>query len=187
MFQGAYLATAIPGAVLKDLEIEEKENRNVPLVLSYEVEIPAFAKKSGETRRVEVPFKTSLRKQSGGLPMRQTPLVMTQHADKSVDLILEIPEGMSAVLWDDFNDAEASTWGEIRREKMVQGNRVRLSYRTVLDVDRVPPEKYVAFLLFARKVDRLSNMDFVLTEGETDISAPGTKGRLLDNKSSKYD
>ncbi len=163
MFQGAYLATAIPGAVLTDLRILEKENRNVPLVIEYDVVIPGFAKKSGNLLRVEAPFKTELRKRTGGLPMRTTPLVLAMHADKSVDLRLTLPEGMAVVLGDDFTEAVSSAWGEARREHAVSEGRARLKYRTLLDVDRVSPAQYVKFLLFARKVDRISNLDFKLS------------------------
>jgi len=167
MFQGAYLATAIPGAVLTDLRIHDKENRNVPLVIEYDVYIPGFAKRNGNLLRAEAPFRTELRKRTGGLPMRTTPLVLAMHADKSVDLKLTLPEGMKVVLGEDFTEAVTSPWGEARREQAVSEGQARLKYRTMLDVDRVPPSQYLKFLLFARKVDRISNLDFKLSTGDS--------------------
>ena len=158
IFQGAYLAAAIPGAVLKQLRIKGQKDAEAPLVFQYDVVIPDFGRTRGNSTRVELPFVTNLGKQAGGLPLRETDLVMGVHIEKRVDASIVLPKG-EILLKGSENDAHRTTeWGAFSRYERFADGKVELGYQTQLDVDRVSPDAYQRFLTFARHVDEHSQL-----------------------------
>ncbi len=158
MFQGAYLATAIPGAVLKKLTVLGRDNRDAPLVLEYDVDIYNLAEREGKGFRVEMPYATNVGKQTGGLPDRTTALVLGMHVEKSVAVTIEAPKGYQVTPVVDNGKSVRGEWGSATRTVKIEGDRASLGYELRLDAPRVEADRYEAFLGFVQSMDRVSKM-----------------------------
>lgn len=156
MFQGAYLASAIPGAVLKKLTISGRDSLDAPLILDYDIDIYGFAEKEDDGFRVEMPFATNVGKQTGGLPDRTTALVLGMHVKKSVDVTLVPPEGFRVTPVVNNGKNVRGEWGSATRQVTLDGEKASLAYDVRLDAARVEADRYEAFLGFVQSMDRVS-------------------------------
>jgi hypothetical protein len=172
IFQGAYLAAAIPGAVLKKLVIKGQKQPEDPLVLQYDVSIPDFGRKRGETFRGTLPFTTKLGKKVGGLPSRETDLVMGLHIEKQAHATIVLPKGLTLDEDATHNAAEKSKRGAFKRYRKGSEGTVVYGYRVHVDVERVVPSEYQTFLEFAREVDELSDISLRFVRKKVTIQHP---------------
>lgn len=164
LFQSAYLSEALPGASLIRLDIEGLKNPDRPLCFEYDVAVSGFASADGENSLyIKLPYETNFGKQSGGLPSRITPLTLSLHATKTVETTLDIPTGMRFVEDKDAEQSADRSWGHASRGIRITGNKAVAKFETTVDIDRIEPEEYEAFLAFAKKVDRASNISLRFT------------------------
>ena len=161
LFQSTYLAEAVPGARLTQLDIRGLKDSEAPLIFEYDVVVPGFAIPKGEDElMVKLPFATNFSKQSGGLPTRLTPLVLSLYVAKTVDTSIRMPSGMHAVWSGPPERTETTSWGSVRRTVLSAENTFYVKFDTSVDVFRVEPSDYTGFLAFSKDVDLLSETSF---------------------------
>jgi tetratricopeptide (TPR) repeat protein len=157
LFQGEYVANVLPGAELIRLNIEGLNDQEASLIFDYDVVIPKFARAEENNKfLVHLPFSTDFSKQSGGLPTRTVPLVLSVHARRTVETTIEIPATFQLIPDTSFAETVRETWGIAERSIVASDSKVVISLKNEMNVDRVPPEKYASFLSFVRKADQIS-------------------------------
>ncbi len=157
-FEETYLSSAIQGARLEHLGIENLDNPQKPLILNYQVAVPGFARMEGSALIIEAPHPLTLVKQAGGLPARATPLVLAARVNKKVTASISLPRGYTAKIATPSINPISSEWGTATSWHEVKGRVARFGYEAGLFTDRISVLEYPAFLDFARSVDRLSEL-----------------------------
>lgn len=158
------LSDALPGARLVSIDVLGMNDLDSPLVLRLDVEVNAFAQKSRGALIVPPPFASTIHLGTfAQLESRETPLVIPPGAALriEVDMEIELPKGAKA-------DAviPPSKKENDGRAFEVQDTLKGSSYivhRTVdVPAGRVAPEKYAAFVSFAREADEALHRDIVV-------------------------
>lgn len=168
LFQSAYLSSAIPGARLVRLNIQGLESPDEPLRFEYDIVVPNFATAQGkEHLYLKLPFATNFSKQSGGLPKRSVPLVLSLHVSKTVDMEIELPDGFHAVPVDSPEQFISREWGSARRRILYSEKKIMTVFTTEVHVNRVPADKYPEFLTFSRTIDRASDIALKINKLES--------------------
>jgi hypothetical protein len=158
-FEESYLGEVIAGAALKSLRLEGLDDPEAPLRITYEIEIPRLGSRADRGLNVIVPFPITLLKRIGGLAERITPIVIQSRIEKTVNAAIELPPGFSLRARESGGSIE-SEWGRARRVVRLEDRIVEAEYRAQLAADRVEPDEYADFMVFARELDRLTRLEF---------------------------
>jgi tetratricopeptide (TPR) repeat protein len=156
------LGLALPGARVKELEVEQLEDLDEPLVLRMKVEAPFLAKASGGELRLTVPFLPKLGNLTV-LEQRQTPIYLSERvaSHSHVKLRIELPEGASVV------DAKTSEHLQeklryVKVDDQLNGKLLQVERELSLPAGRVAPTDYPAFRKWLTRADGVLNRTVVI-------------------------
>jgi hypothetical protein len=149
------LANNIPGARLKDLRMENKEDLNAPLVLRMKADVPQLARSMGDGKLlIKQLFAVDIA-QIASLPQRQTPLLLgsSSHVDVSFQIVTPTTMRLPASLpGGEIRDGDRS----VVVKDSVEGNAIRLVRTVDIPAGRVQPGvEYARFVAFTQAADQL--------------------------------
>jgi hypothetical protein len=152
-FEESYASNVVPGAALKSLSIEQREDPEAPLVIAYELAVDSIGHKVGNELRIPPLFPASLQAQFARLSQRTTTELVVPGPSSRVHVTVDLPKG--AKLGSLPKPARINL-GKARfeLESKDQGKQVELTRRVELPLGRVAPADYPAFAEFCRDVDR---------------------------------
>ncbi|HEX6240656.1 MAG TPA: hypothetical protein VFZ61_07180 [Polyangiales bacterium] len=152
-FEESYASNVVPGAALKSLSIEQREDPDAPLVIAYQLEVDSLGHKVGNELRIPPLFPASLQAQFARLSQRSTTALIVPGPKSRVHVTVDLPKGAKL-----GSLPKPATLGlgkarfELRSKD--QGKQVELSRSVELPLARVAPADYPAFAEFCRNVDR---------------------------------
>jgi tetratricopeptide (TPR) repeat protein len=153
VLEAELLGVALPGARIRELEVEHLSDLDEPVRLVLAVELPSFARLVDGALEIDAPFLPSLGR-LGALQSRQTPLVLpeTQATRAAIELRIRLPKGahfageLAPVLFED----------EGRRAEVAdrtEGGSLELVRSIELPAGRVAPADYARFRDFVLAAD----------------------------------
>lgn len=156
------LANHLPGARLKDLRMENKEDLAAPLVLKMKAEVPQLARSVGGGKLLLKQLFAVDIAQVAALPQRQTPLLLgtSSHVEVSFQIVTPSTMRLPASLpGGELRDGDRS----VIVKDTVEGNAIKL--RRVIDIPagRVQPgAEYARFVAFTQSADQLLAREIAL-------------------------
>lgn len=149
------LANNLPGARLKELKMENKEDLAAPLVLRMKAEVPQLARNVGGGKLlVKQLFAVDIA-QVASLPQRQTPLLLGSSSHVDVNFEILVPKTMKlpgSLPGAELRDGDRSV---VVRDA-VDGNALRLVRVVDIPAGRVQPGvDYARFVKFTQAADDL--------------------------------
>jgi hypothetical protein len=139
------LGLALPGARVKDLEVENLDDLDAPMRLALTIDVPGLARLGESELILDVPFLGSVGRLVR-LPTRQTPLYIGERlaTRTRVELTIRLPAGaeiISAGTDVSIKDARITV---VTSTKKVAGG-VKIIRELILPAGRVQPADYPAF------------------------------------------
>jgi hypothetical protein len=156
------LANNLPGARLRDLKIENKDDLAKPLVLRMKADVPQLARSAGTGKLILKQLFAVDIAQVASLPQRQTPLLLGSSSHVEVDFDIVAPTTMRlppTLPGGEIRDGDRSV---LVRDK-VEGNLLKLSRVVDIPAGRVQPgSEYARFIEFTREADQLLAREIAL-------------------------
>jgi hypothetical protein len=155
------LGRNLPGARLRDLKIENKDDLSAPLTLHLTAEASQLARVEGNRLVLKSLFAMHLA-QLAGLPSRQTPMLLgvSSHVDVAFEIVLPESMRMPASLPDgEVKDGERV----VQVNDKVNGHSIVLSRTVDIPAGRVQPgEDYAKFSRFVQDADAMLEREVVI-------------------------
>jgi hypothetical protein len=156
------LANNLPGARLKDLRMENKEDLNAPLVLKMKAEVPQLARNIGNGKLLLKQLFAVDIAQIASLPQRQTPLLLGSSSHVAVSFQIVTPTGMrlpGSLPGGELRDGDRS----VVVKDSVEGNAIKLVRVVDIPAGRVQPgAEYARFVQFTQSADQLLAREIAL-------------------------
>lgn len=155
------LATNVPGARLKSLTFENKEDLAAPLVVKMKAEVPQLARSVSNKLLLKSLFRVDIA-QVASLPERQTPLLLASSSHVEVKLQIVVPSTMrmpSSLPSGSLKDGDRT----VVVKDTVEGNAITLNRVVDIPAGRVKPgEEYARFVAFTRAADQLLEREIAI-------------------------
>ena len=155
------LASTLPGARVKDVKVEHKNDLDEPLVLKVKAEVPQLGRVQGNEVMVKPIFPLHLA-QLATLPARQTPLLLGAWSwvELKFDVVatgsLRMPSSLPTNV---FKDGERV----VSVKDAVQGHALHFARVVDLPAGRVQPgDEYAAFARFTHDADAALEREIAL-------------------------
>jgi cellulose synthase operon protein C len=149
------LANNLPGARLKELRMENKEDLGAPLVLRMKAEVPQLARDIGGGKLLLKQLFAVDIAQIASLPQRQTPLLLgtSSHVEVSFQIVAPTTMRLPATLpGGELRDGDRS----VVVKDVVEGNALKLVRVVDIPAGRVQPgDDYTRFVQFTQQADQL--------------------------------
>jgi tetratricopeptide (TPR) repeat protein len=149
------LANNLPGARLKDLRMENKDDLAAPLVLKMKADVPQLARNMGSNKLVLKQLFSVDIAQIASLPQRQTPLLLgsSSHVEVAFQIIaptsMRLPAGLPG---GELHDGDRS----VVVKDSIEGNALKLVRVVDIPAGRVQPgAEYARFVQFTQQADQL--------------------------------
>ena len=156
------LANNLPGARLKELRMENKEDLAAPLVLKMKAEVPQLARSLGGGKMVLKQLFAVDIAQIATLPQRQTPLLLGSSSHVEVDFQILTPTTMRlppTLPGGELRDGDRS----VVVKDSVEGNALKLVRLIDIPAGRVQPgAEYARFVQFTQSADQLLAREIAL-------------------------
>lgn len=156
------LANNIPGARLRELKMENKDDLAAPLVLKMKAEVPQLARNVGGGRLVLKQLFSVDIAQIASLPQRQTPLLLSSSSHVEVSFQILTPTNMrlpASLPGGELRDGDRS----VVVKDNVEGNAIRLIRVVDIPAGRVQPgAEYQRFVQFTQGADQLLAREIAL-------------------------
>lgn len=156
------LANNLPGARLKELRMENKEDLAAPLVLKMKAEVPQLARSIGGGKMVLKQLFAVDIAQIATLPQRQTPLLLGSSSHVEVDFQILTPTTMRlppTLPGGELRDGDRS----VVVKDSVEGNTLKLVRVIDIPAGRVQPgAEYARFVQFTQSADQLLAREIAL-------------------------
>lgn len=158
------LANNVPGARLKDLRMENKDDLAKPLVLRMKAEVPQLARSAGGGKLVLKQLFSVDIAQIASLPQRQTPLLLASSSHVEVAFHIITPSSMrlpSALPGGEIRDGDRS----VIVKDAIEGNAIKLVRVVDIPAGRVQPgAEYSRFVTFTQSADQLLAREITIGE-----------------------
>ncbi len=149
------LANNLPGARLKDLRMENKDDLAAPLVLKMKADVPQLARNIGGGKLLLKQLFSVDIAQIASLPQRQTPLLLGSSSHVEVDFQIIAPTTMrlpASLPGGELRDGDRS----VIVKDAVEGNALKLVRVVDIPAGRVQPgAEYARFVQFTQSADEL--------------------------------
>jgi cellulose synthase operon protein C len=156
------LANNLPGARLKDLRMENKEDLAAPLVLKMKAEVPQLARSVGGGKLLLKELFAVDIAQIASLPQRQTPLLLGSSSHVEVNFQILAPTTMrlpGTLPGGELRDGDRS----VVVKDAVEGNALKLVRVVDIPAGRVQPgADYARFVQFTQSADALLAREIAL-------------------------
>lgn len=155
------LATNVPGARLKSLTFENKEDLAAPLIVKMKAEVPQLARSVSNKLLLKSLFRVDIA-QVASLPERQTPLLLATSSHVEVKLQIVVPSTMrmpNSLPSGSLRDGDRT----VVVKDTVEGNAITLNRVVDIPAGRVKPgEEYARFVAFTRAADQLLEREIAI-------------------------
>lgn len=156
------LANNLPGARLRELRMENREDLAKPLVLRMKADVPQLARSLGGGKLVLKQLFAVDIAQIASLPQRQTPLLLgsSSHVEVAFQILTPTTMRLPASLpTGELRDGDRSV---VVRDS-VEGNAIKLARVVDIPAGRVQPgEEYKRFVAFTQGADQLLAREIAL-------------------------
>jgi cellulose synthase operon protein C len=149
------LANNLPGARLKDLKMENKDDLAAPLVLRMKADVPQLARNVGGGKLLLKQLFAVDIAQIASLPQRQTPLLLgtSSHVEVAFQILtpttMRLPPSLPG---GELRDGDRS----VVVKDAVEGNAIKLIRVVDIPAGRVQPgAEYARFVAFTQSADQL--------------------------------
>lgn len=149
IIESKLLGQNLQGARLRDFKIVDEKELDKPLIIEVKTEVPQLATPSTMGLLLSPPFMPRL---TGLTPLarRATPLLIQQETSQSLDLSLELPEGMKATSEHVSDQTDLSSY-QIKDE--TDSGQIHLKRVVSTRAGRVPVSQYASFQKYANQAD----------------------------------
>ncbi len=149
IIESKLLGQNLQGARLRDFKVVDENELDKPLVIEVKTEVPQFATPSTMGLLLSPPFMPRL---TGLTPLarRATPLLIQQETSQSLDLSLELPEGMKATAARISDETDLSSY---HIEDEAGSGRIHLKRVVSTRAGRVPVSQYASFQKYTNEAD----------------------------------
>ncbi len=151
----------LPGARVRDVKVEHKDDLDAPVELKIKAEVPQLARAQGKDLAVRPIFPLHLA-QLASLPERQTPLLLGTSSHVEVHFEVVLPEGMRAPTSLPAGEAKD---GEriVTVRDTVRGRTIYLERIADVPAGRIQPgAEYAKFVQFAERGDTLFEAEILV-------------------------
>lgn len=155
------LASSLPGAHVRDVQFEDKNDPDRPLTLKIKADVSQFGKAAGDRVTLRPPVSMQIA-QLATLAQRQTPLLLGAASHVEVDFHVVAPASFK--MPGSLGGAEVKDGDRVVRvDDKVQGHEIVFSRLVDLPAGRVQPGKeYAAFVKFTQDADALLEREVAL-------------------------
>ncbi|CAN5573881.1 hypothetical protein BH09MYX1_BH09MYX1_63020 [soil metagenome] len=155
------LASTLPGAHVRDVQFDDKNDPDRPLTLRIKADVSQFGKVMGDKVTLRPPVSMQIA-QLASLATRQTPLLLGSASHVEVDFHVIVPASFKMPA--QIGGAEVKDGDRvIRVDDKVQGHEVVFSRLVDLPAGRVQPgAEYAAFVKFTQDADALLEREVLL-------------------------
>ena len=157
------LSRNYPGAELASFTAEIRRQVGAPVAIRYTFIASRYARAEGSQKLIlpTLTFPVHLGQRFVQVSSRQTPLFIDGTERQHTVAVLELPTGFS--LSAPLARAESkSPYGAFVRSEKLEAGRVTIQEEYLLQMARIPVDKYDGFARFAGEVDLLQARDLVL-------------------------
>jgi hypothetical protein len=155
------LARNVPGARLRDMKIENKQDLTAPLVVHMRADVQELARASGDRLVLRALFPMHIA-QLAALPSRQTPMLLASSSHAEVRFTIVAPDSVrmpASLPTGEARDGERV----VSVKDTVHGHALTLDRMIDIPAGRVQPgAEYATFASFTQKADALLERDVVL-------------------------
>lgn len=149
VIESNFLGQNLQGARLLSFRVQNENELDKPLIINVKTAVPRFATPSSSGLLLSPPFMPHL-SQLTTLAERVTPLLIAQESSQSLNLVLELPEKMSAQVRTQRGQSEQSSF--VIADKLHQG-RLHLVREVTTRAGRVQVKDYPAFQKYTNEAD----------------------------------
>jgi tetratricopeptide (TPR) repeat protein len=156
------LANNLPGARLRDLKMENKDDLAAPLVLKMKADVAQLARSGGPGKLLLKQLFAVDIAQIASLPERQTPLLLATSSHVEVSFQILTPSAMrlpASLPGGELRDGDRS----VVVKDAVEGNAIKLARVVDIPAGRIQPgAEYARFVQFTRSADQLLSREIAL-------------------------
>ncbi len=162
-FEESYVARILPGAQLKTLRIEGRDNPEVPLVLDFEFTVPQLGHRVGAEQRIGGMFTSGLSHSLARTAERTVPQLVAVATATDLRLRLKVPEGARVAAIPGTARFDHAGRATFTASAKTEGRKVVVNRSLRIPVLRVSPQAYPDFSAFARSVDLAEASEITVT------------------------
>ncbi len=152
-FEESYVARILPGAALKKLKIEGREQPDQPLVLDFEFTVDQLGNRVGDEQRIGGLFLSALSPSLARQAARSVTQLVAISLATEVRLHMTLPAGARVVSMPAPAHLEHGGLASFNASAKQEEGAVSVSRALRMPVLRVTPEAYGKFSSFCRAVD----------------------------------
>jgi hypothetical protein len=151
-FEESYATNVVPGGRLKSVDFEARDDPEAPLVIKYVLNVDNLGHRVGDELRIPGLFPSTLQGQFARLAQRTTSALVAPAQVSEVRIHLQLPKGAKVRAVPE--PAQLALGGaRFAIESDAKENKVEITRRVRLPLQRVTPSDYPAFAGFCRSVD----------------------------------
>ncbi len=152
-FEESYVARILPGAQLKKLKIEGREEPDLPLVLDFEFTVDQLGHRVGDEQRIGGMFTSALSPSLARTAERSVTQLVGVALSTDLSIHLQAPEGARIISVPSATRLEHAGVASFNTNSKPEANGVTVTRSLRIPVLRVTPEAYGKFSAFCRAVD----------------------------------
>lgn len=157
-FARMYVAQITSGARMTELAITGREDPEQPLVLAYELDVPAFGRLDRDDQLIPQLYRVALANNFARLPRRTTAQIVAGGA-RDVTMRIHLPSGAGEPSLPEPRTFSAPHGMEARVSATLRDRVVTIERTLRMQMARIDPEEYEDFARFCRTYDEAENTE----------------------------
>jgi len=161
-FEESYASSVVPGARLKRLVIEARDEPEKPLVIDYELAVDVLGHRTERELRVPPLLPDQLAAQFARVDARSTTELIAPPQATDVQVRVALPAGAKVISAPNTVKLAHPLQARFVSSSSQSGQTVELTRSLRLPAGRIAPAAYAAFAEFCRAVDQAQSAELVL-------------------------
>jgi hypothetical protein len=163
-FEERHAARLVPGAALVSLQINAREQTDLPLELRYSFEVGALGRRVRNGWVLTGLLQSQLAASYARIAERTTAEIVVPETDRDVTLRISLPHDIRPPRLPGRVDLEGPGGASFRLRASRKDGAIEIRRSLRLPVMRVEPQQYGRFAEFCRKVDESEAKEIVLSK-----------------------
>lgn len=161
-FEESYASSVVPGARLKKLTVEGRDEPEQPLVIDYELEVDSLGQRTDHELRIPPLLPSQLAAQFARTGERTASELLAASDAKDVKVRFVLPAGAKVLSAPKNALIEHPIRASFTSSSRVEGQTVELTRSVRLPAARISPAEYAKFAAFCRAVDLAEANELVI-------------------------
>ncbi|MFT3924961.1 MAG: hypothetical protein QM778_20665 [Myxococcales bacterium] len=162
-FEESYLSSVIPGARLKKLSIESRDEPEKPLIIDYQLDVDVLGHRTDHELRVPPLLPNQLAAQFARVSSRTTSMLVAPPQATDIKVRFNLPAGTKLISAPKTTTLEHPLQARFVSSSKQTGDSVELTRSLRLPAGRVAPAAYPEFAEYCRAVDQAESSELVVS------------------------